>query len=279
MENLSFRDACPIPCPRFGTRDAARLDQYYTRPDIAKVMYQIVLEHVDEASHLMVEPSAGEGAFSTLMPADSIAIDKAPAGLGIIRADFLKFSFPSDRHIAVVGNPPFGRNSSMAVRFFNHAATFASSISFILPRTFRKAPTENRLDRAFILVREELVPANAFLREGRPFHVPAVFQIWKRGGEFRALREVETKHPDFEFTGPESADFALQRVGARAGMVHDRLEMSPSSHHFLRARRYGVRAIMKRLDFASVAGDVAGNPSVSRSEIVRLYREFVEAST
>lgn len=62
-------------------------------------------------------------------------------------------------------------------------------------------------------------------------------------------------------------------------MVHDRLEMSASSHHFVRARRDGVRAIMERLDFASVAGDVAGNPSVSRSEIVRLYRKFVEAST
>lgn len=214
MENLLFRDAPAAPCRRVGSGHAARLDQHYTRPDIAKLLYHIVLEHVDEASHLMVEPSAGEGAFSTLMPAGSIAIDKAPAGPGIIRADSLKTSFASDRHIAVVGNPPFGRNSSMAVRFFNYAATFASSISFIVPRTFRKAPTENRLDRAFSLLREEPVPANAFLFEGRPFHVPPVFQIWKSGGEFRTLREVETEHPDFEFTGREFAHFAIQRVGA-----------------------------------------------------------------
>ena len=167
MENLTFGCVTPPPCLWLGMGQTSRLDQHYTRPDIAMQLYGLVLEHVDEAAHLMFEPSAGKGAFSRLMPAGSIAIDIAPAGPGIIRADFLGIRPSSDRPIAVVGNPPFGRSSSMALRFFNHAARFANSISFILPRTFRKGPTENRLDRAFNLLREEPVPPNAFLLKGR----------------------------------------------------------------------------------------------------------------
>lgn len=158
----------------------------------------------------------------------------------------------------------------MAVRFFNHAARQSSVIAFILPRTFRKASIENRLDRNFHLLHEETVPDDAFLFRSKPYNVPAIFQIWERRPERRELRHVETRHSDFDFTTPDRADFAIQRVGARAGRVHRDFTASPSSHYFIRG---DVEDIMGQLDFPSVARNVAGNPSLSKSEIVSLYRE------
>ncbi len=250
-----------------------RLDQYYTRQDVAVHFHTIFCEHFDPTTLQMVEPSAGAGAFFKLLPRGSLAYDVEPKFIGIQTADFLTVHIESGRSIAAIGNPPFGKNSSMAVRFFNHAARQASVIALILPRTFRKASIENRLDRAFHLIREEIVPDDAFLFRSKPYNVPAIFQIWERRSESRDLRRVDIQHPDFEFTTPDRADFAIQRVGARAGRVHRDLTASTSSHYFIRG---DVEAIMSQLDFARFSGNVTGNPSIAKPEIVALYREWIE---
>lgn len=251
----------------------ARLDQYYTDPVVAAQLYAFFHKHFDVSTLRLIEPSAGAGAFFRLMPPGSLAFDVDPRYPGVRTADFLSVRIPGSARTAFLGNPPFGRNASMAVRFFNHAAPHAAVIAFIMPRSVRKASIENRLDRDFHLVAEVDVPADAFLFRGRRYDVPAVFQIWQRRAEPRPLRKVETTHQDFEFTTPDNADFAIQRVGARAGRIHHDFGMSPSSHHFIKG---DVEAIMAELDFGRVARDVAGNPSLSKSEIVALYREHTE---
>lgn len=251
------------------------LDQYYTAPHVAKALYDLFCKHVDPHCFRMVEPSAGTGAFFSLLPPGSLGYDLDPKCSGVERADFLAVDLPRDRPVAIIGNPPFGKNASLAVKFFNHAAGVADVIAFILPASIRKASVENRLHRSFHRNREVPVPKDAFLFRSETFHVPAVFQIWERRSCERELQSVETSHPDFEFTKPELADFAIQRVGAQAGRVHHDLNMSPSSHYFIRG---DVEAIMKQLDFAIVVGNVAGNPSLAKSEIVRLYREYKDGS-
>ncbi|MBV9841407.1 MAG: SAM-dependent methyltransferase [Sphingomonadaceae bacterium] len=249
-----------------------RLDQYYTRTDVAANLYAIFREHFEPTHYQMVEPSAGTGSFLRLMPSGSLGFDIEPKFPGIETADFLKVEIRSRRQVAVVGNPPFGKNACMAVRFFNHAARQSSVIALILPRTFRKASIENRLNNRFHLLREKTVPNDAFLFRSKPYNVPAVFQIWELRSGPREPRHVETSHPDFEFTTPGRAHFAIQRVGARAGRLHRDLTMSPSSHYFIRGE---VHDVMAQLDFSTVVGDVSGNPSLSKSEIVLLYREYV----
>ena len=83
------------------------------------------------------------------------------------------------------------------------------------------------------------------------------------------LKPVKTTHPDFEFTVPRNANFAIQRVGARAGQVHRDLTASQSSHDFIRG---DVEAVMTELDFVSVASNASGPPSLAKCEIVSLYR-------
>ena len=248
-----------------------KYDQYYTRPDVAAFFYDRFKEYFDPSDYLMVEPSAGTGSFYKILPNGSIAYDIEPKYPGIINANFLEVEIETDRPIAIIGNPPFGKNSSTAVRFFNHAARQSSVIAFILPRTFRKASIVNRLDRSFHLVREWDVPADAFLFRSKPYDVPAVFQIWRRKPELRKPRPVETRHPDFKFTTKECADFAIQRVGGQAGRVHQDFSKSPSAHYFIEGN---VKHAMEQIDFARVTGDVAGNPSLAKSEIVALYREW-----
>ena len=247
------------------------LDQYYTCQQVARKLYGVFQEYFDPNQYQLVEPSAGTGSFFRLMPHGSLAFDVDPKYPGIRTADFLCVEIRSEREVAVVGNPPFGRNASMAVRFFNHAAWQASVIALILPRTFRKASIENRLDRNFHLIHEETVQCDAFLFRSKPYDVPAVFQIWERRDDLRELRHVAIHHPDFSWTTADRADFGIQRVGARAGRVHRDFTKSPSSHYFIRGN---VEPIMKRLNFAKVALNVAGNPSLSKSEIVSLYRQL-----
>ena len=64
----------------------------------------------------MVEPSAGTGSFLKLLPSGSLADDVDPKCHGIQRVDFLKIEIESDREIVIIGNPPLGKNASMAAR-------------------------------------------------------------------------------------------------------------------------------------------------------------------
>lgn len=249
-----------------------KLDQYYTQRDIAKWLYDVFQEHFDPSRYHMFEPSAGTGSFYDLLPPGSLGCDVDPKHPSIQTADFLTMQIRSDKDIAIIGNPPFGVQSELAVRFFNHAAIQASVIAFILPATFRKTSIQRRLNTSFHLMRQEDVPEYAFLFRSKPHNVPTVFQIWERRRELRELPHVETRHPDFEFTTPERATFAIQRIGARAGRIHDDLTVSRSSHYFIRG---DVRNTMERLDLASAAGNVAAIPSLAKSEIVSLYREYI----
>ena len=174
----------------------ARLDQYYTKHSIAEAC----IDKLDlNAYDLIIEPSAGAGAFSQYLPKNKlIAIDIEPGDASAIKMDFLDTRPPLNYKYLVIGNPPFGKNSSLAKKFFNHAASFADVIGFILPRTFRKAKTQNRLNKNFHLISEEILPANSFhLPSGEEFDVSCVFQIWEKRSEERKLIFLEEEHEDF----------------------------------------------------------------------------------
>jgi len=255
-----------------------RLDCFYTRAEIAGSCMEWLRGSVDlTGEEWWVEPSAGAGSFFLLLPTERrIGLDIAPAHPEIARTDFLSW-LPTDmRHgqIVAVGNPPFGRNASTAVRFFNHAAKFACCIAMIFPRTFRKASVKNRLNRRFHLRGEWILPENSFEFAGQPYSVPSVFQVWVRGETERQLTILPKTHDHFDFVLPHLADFAVQRVGCNAGRVKmDIDKVSPSSHYFLNEGRRGVVDMFREIDWSSAKYDTVGNPSLSKADIVRLYSE------
>jgi hypothetical protein len=209
------------------------------------------------------------------MPYPQIGLDIASVRSDVLKADFLRWHpGKSNRRVAVVGNPPFGKNAALARAFINHAAGFADVIAFILPRTFEKSSFINKLDQRLHLISQHALDENSFEFDGEPYSVPTVFQIWERRRTLRPLNAQVTRHPDFSFVTADNAHFAFQRVGARAGLASvEGLQKSPQSHYFLKARE-NYRTLLERLsaiDWTPIKTRTAGNPSIGKGELIAAY--------
>jgi predicted RNA methylase len=271
-----------------------KLDQFYTNPSVARECLEDIVQEIGPLADwsLIVEPSAGSGSFLNLLPRGTIAIDLDPSASEIIRADYLTWEpLTPPRDCLVVGNPPFGKNSSLAIEFFNRSARFADTIAFILPRTFRKASVINRLHKGFHLVHERILPLDSFhTPQGTPRAVPTCFQIWRRAEH---PREPRTKgpctHPDWSWLeSPIGATHAIRRVGVAAGkLIQNQIGISPASHFFIEAHIPHLDAVWKdvwevcwRQEGAlNAKWDVAGNPSLTKEEIVFYYTQVTRINS
>ncbi len=257
---------------------ARSLDQFFTKRVVAAQCLDVLGAHMCAASDdwLWIEPSAGSGVFYDLMHHPKIGLDIMSQRGDITQTDFLRWH-PEivQRKVAVVGNPPFGKNASLARRFFDHAASFADVIAFIVPRTFEKPLFINRLDRHMHLVHAHVLDESSFEFEGEPYAVPTVFQIWEKREALRPLAESVRTHSDFDFVSQPIADFAFQRVGERAGLVSlEGLTKSPQSHYFLRVNgtKGTVFNRLRAIDWEPIKRRTAGNPSIGKGELVAAYQ-------
>ena len=162
----------------------------------------------------------------------------------------------------------------MAVKFFNHAASYSDTIAFVLPRTFRKSSVINRLSEKFNLELNTILPDNSFhLPNGEIYDVPCVWQIWKLGKTRKKIKKV-IKHADFEFVSDKTnANFVIQRVGVSAGVTHKNFNKSKSSHYWIKGSEK-VYNIMKSINWnykESPKYDTAGNPSLSKGDLIDKY--------
>ena len=272
---------------------ARRLDKFYTKPAIARRL----VTTLDLGEYeTIVEPSCGAGAFVAALKEKLLSgsgersqpalhfIDVASAEPAH-RADFFDWTPPPPAaggggKCLVVGNPPFGKNASLAVRFFNRAALFADTVAFIVPRTFQKRSTHNKLDLRFHLQREEVLEVDAFTFCGEPYAVPCVWQVWaKRGGRKRAKHVAPAVH-DFAFVNQGGGgDFAMRRVGVNAGRLFEAgvATRSVGSHLFLKCASPGRKPRVKErllrlgLERCAVKFMTAGCPSISKSELCEMY--------
>jgi hypothetical protein len=261
------------------------LDQFYTDPTYAAhFLNQLygLMEFAD--ADVLLEPSAGTGSFFNLLdPVKRVGLDLEPKAAGIQQQDFFDYQPPVGKRIWTVGNPPFGKNASLAVKFFNRSAEFSDVIAFIIPRTFRKASVINRLDKNFHLVYDETVPANSFIFQGNSYDVWCCAQIWVRGSVSRdkiKVPSLKSISKYFTVVDPAQADFAVQRVGGGAGDIktQNHQRFSPLSHYFIKAHDPDVLDIMKQVDFSAVKYNTAGNPSVSAGELVELWSDAARAA-
>jgi len=166
------------------------LDQFFTKKEIAKKCIDDFLSFLkakkeDVNNILFIEPSAGNGSFYfQLNVKEKIGIDIMPLHPEIKLQDFLTFNPPkTNKKIAVIGNPPFGYRSWMALQFMLHAAKFADYIGFILPMAFQsdgKGSPKFRVPMK--LVKTSLLPSNSFIDiNGKTKKVNAIWQIWEKG--------------------------------------------------------------------------------------------------
>jgi predicted RNA methylase len=257
--------------------NSRKLDQFYTDPTYAQQFLTTIskLVDLDQYDHLL-EPSAGTGSFYNLLDSKRrIGLDLEPKATGIIKTDFFDWAPPAGK-IITIGNPPFGKNAALAVKFFNRAAEFSDVIAFVIPKTFRKASIINRLNANFHMIHDETVPDHSFIFNGTAYNVPCAGQIWQRKATPREkiitlkLSQIKTW---FELVEPAQSDFAIQRVGGRAGLIRlaDRMNFSAESHYFIQAHDPRVLPVFQQVDFDRVKFNTAGNPSVSPSELIELW--------
>lgn len=171
--------------------EQADLDRFFTRPEIAKrchgqLMSAMADDKADVSKYKFVDPSAGDGVFFDLLPKDRrIGIEIVPGRKEFEAEDFLSWTPALNKQrYAIVGNPPFGYRSWLALAFVNHAATFADYIGFILPMAFQsvgKGSPQLRVKGAE-LIQSLPLPAGSFISDtGQPVSVNALWQIWRRG--------------------------------------------------------------------------------------------------
>ena len=285
-----------IPHQMTTTAGAVRksgLDKFYTIPAISeKCLASIGSRYKWSEWGLVIEPSAGNGSFLTRIPTDNkVGIDISPEHKDIIKQDFLAYNPPSDvGKILVVGNPPFGRVSSLAVKFFNHASQFADVIAFIIPRTFRRVSVHNKLNVSFHLVFDEEIPMEP-CSFSPPMMAKCCFQIWEKKDTKRPIVELSTTHNDWDFLGfgpkdtkgqptpPKGADFAMRAYGGKCGEIVDTgLEtLRPKSWHWFKSK-VNKNTLIERfnaLDY-TLSLDTARQNSMGRGELVRLYSEMYD---
>ena len=68
----------------------------------------------------------------------------------------------------------------MAIKFIKNAAEYSDSISFILPKSFKKESLKKHFPLKYHLIYEYDLPKDSFLVDNKKHDVPCVFQIWER---------------------------------------------------------------------------------------------------
>jgi hypothetical protein len=265
------------------------LDQFYTNLECAKKYYDIFTSKVNiDEYDIILEPSAGTGSFYRLFPKDKrIGIDLEPKYDGVEKKNFFDYMPIKNKKYAIVGNPPFGKISSLAVNFFNKSADFADVIAFILPRTFKRVSIQNHLNLNFHLIYSEDIPIKPCCFTPK-MNAKCVFQIWKKIDTTRNIICYDKTHKDFIFikygpndeknqpTPPTTADFALRAYGSNCGHIVDSHlnNLRPKSWHWIKSN-IDIDVLKKRftcLDY-SISKDTVRQDSIGQQELIFLYKQ------
>jgi len=261
-------------------------DQFYTKPIIAAKCVNTILTQCPEATtYQWIEPSAGSGAFLKALPSNihPISLDIDPKDSRIEKADFLKWTPPATTQSRIFfGNPPFGRQGSAAKSFIRHAATSATIIAFILPRSFVKPSMSKVFPLHFHCIHSEELVAHSFEVNGQSYDVLCVFQIWRRQTTERIL-ESPTEPAGFQYV-KHGLPFhiAIRRVGVNAGRAHPVGDYAKQSHYFLRLEEQhipNIPIILQKMNQHTFPSNTTGPRSLSKSEVNEVLNRFLLPSS
>jgi predicted RNA methylase len=219
------------------------IDKFYTKNDIVKKCLDAIVYNIDiNENDIFIEPSAGNGSFSNEMNKlfkNVLCYDIEPENNNIIKQDYLELNIDkyNNTQVHIIGNPPFGRQSSLAKKFIKKSCGFANSISFILPKSFKKDSFKKSFDLYFHLEYEFDLPNNSFYinNENNEHNVPCVFQIWVKKNNKRLIQENQ-KPKYFKFVKKnDNPDLSFRRVGVYAGNIDKNfMNKSEQSHYFIK---------------------------------------------
>lgn len=258
------------------------MDQFYTKPKVAKKCVKLFKETVSICdADIIIEPSAGTGSFmkpiNTLV-GKHIFYDIDPKKDGIIRQDFLEVDTKfdtKDGKIHMIGNPPFGKQSSLAKKFIKKACEFCDTISFILPKSFKKESMNKCFEKHFHWIVNMDLPDNSFIKDGEECSVLTCFQIWIRTSKVRKLSKP-LKPNGYKFVEKTEADVSFRRVGFYAGNTEKDCEKSSQSHYFIKFNSGDVDEIIKKMnEFVFERDNTVGARSISKQELIKKLNQIM----
>jgi predicted RNA methylase len=262
------------------------IDKYYTKNTVVNQCIELIKQHVNISKNdLIIEPSAGNGSFIEQIKTLSDKYefyDIEPENEEIKKKDFLTFDYSKikkkDNKIHIIGNPPFGRQSSSAIKFIKKCCEFANSISFILPKSFKKDSMKKSFSKNFHLMCEIDLIDNAFLVNDIECDVPCVFQIWIYTDEIRE-KIVKLEPINFKFVEKnDNPDISFRRVGVNAGTIMKEIEdKSFQSHYFIKFTNNKTidENIEKLKSIKFNFNNTVGPKSISKQELIKEFNNVL----
>jgi predicted RNA methylase len=263
------------------------IDKYYTKISIVELCINYIKQHVNiNYNDLIIEPSAGNGSFISGIKSLSghyLFYDLEPENEEIVKQDYLLLNnnlfINKYDQIHVIGNPPFGRQSSLAIKFIKKSCEFCDSISFILPKSFKKDSLKKTFPLNFHLVFEIDLPWGSFMVDGVEHDVPCVFQIWQKKSQSRIVSE-KMEPVNFIFVKKDdNPDISFRRVGVNAGTLDKEIEKkSIQSHYFIKFKNN--KSVEENLEQLSKItydfNNTVGPKSISKQELIQKFNPLLE---
>jgi hypothetical protein len=252
-------------------------DQYYTKGSVAKTCVDRIVALCPYATdYVWIEPSAGSGAFLKAVPTtvdSKLGLDIDPQSADVVSGNFLSWTPPADlsgQKLVFFGNPPFGKQGSLAKAFISRAAQWADIIAFVLPRSFVKPSMTRAYPMKFHCIFSEELAKDSFEVNGVCYDVPCVFQIWLKKAVDRPLVAAVVAK-GFQYVKAGSAyHIAFRRVGGNAGKCYTGVgPFNAQTHYFvlLEPKYVGfIERIVSAVNNIVFPTNTVGPRSLSKSE-------------
>ena len=262
-------------------------DKFYTSPKIVDKCIQAIKQYLDiQEDDLCIEPSAGNGSFINGIKSlckNYHFFDLEPEDNEIIELDYLDFDYDtfvsknSPKRVHIIGNPPFGRQSSLAIRFIKKSIEYCDSISFILPKSFKKDSLKKHFPLNFHLIYEYDLPVDSFIVDTVKYDVPCIFQIWIKKAIYREIEERVSPNKYKFVKKEEPHDISFRRVGVKAGDIDTHtLNKSIQSHYFIKLEDTLTDELfnkLKNIHYDS-KNNTCGPKSISKQELIKEWNKI-----
>ena len=262
------------------------IDKFYTKQSVVDtVMNEIVNTiDIDYDNDLIIEPSAGNGSFIKSIDNtchNTLFYDLKPDDDRILTQDYLSLEIDDlnnmYRKIHVIGNPPFGIQSSLALKFIKKSVEYCDSISFILPKSFKKDSFKRKIDLYFHCLVEKDLEKNSFLIGEKEHNVQCVLQIWVRK-DFKRIISEKMVPVGYKFVHKsEQHDISFRRVGWKAGDISiDTFDKNIHSHYFIKFDNFNTNLINNISNIIYKSKDYTiGARSISKQDIIKEYNKLI----
>ena len=282
----SFLMPRPVQQPakaRLGNPRVTGKEQFYTPPEVADRILRNVEKRIGNLSErVLLEPAGGTGAFIEAAKSHGLtkvmSFDIEPHHKKIALGDFLDQEI--DKHgLLTITNPPFGRNNSLSIPFFNKAAQVSDLIVFIVPRSWRKWSVQNRLDQNFHLVRDDDLTINYVDVNGQDSNTKdrlrTCVQYWERKSKLRPIVKVKDMGI-IERTTPELADAAMTLFGYNCGKLTTDFERRKvTTQMYLNFKHPRAKKAIENSDFSKFYMNTAYTEALSLPEINYVLNEYI----